>query len=66
MKECITHHFACDCREERFRVLLMDTIMAHSTPDNGNYNWCDEEPCEWCVEAKSLIGHGRPDGKIQS
>lgn len=22
MKECVTHHFACQCREERFRKVL--------------------------------------------
>lgn len=22
MKECVTHHYACECREERFRKLL--------------------------------------------
>ena len=64
VRRCVTHHFACDCREARFRELLEDTIRAHSTPDNGNYNYCDEDPCEWCREAKALIYHGHPDGVI--
>ena len=24
--QCVTHHFACDCREHRFREALMDCI----------------------------------------
>ena len=64
VRRCVTHHFACDCREARFRELLEDTLRAHSTPDNGNYNYCDEDPCEWCREAKALIYHGHPDGVI--
>ena len=64
VRRCVTHHFACDCREARFRELLEDTLRAHSTPGNGNYNYCDEDPCEWCREAKSLIYHGHPDGVI--
>lgn len=22
MRDCVTHHYACECREERFRKLL--------------------------------------------
>ena len=58
-KQCTTCHFACACREERFKALLEDTLLAHKTPDNGNYNWCDEDPCAWCVEAADLIYGGR-------
>lgn len=47
-------HPTTDCREARFRELLEATIMSHATPDNGNYNYCDEHPCEWCREAKAL------------
>jgi len=64
VRRCLTHHFACDCREARFRELLEDTIRAHSTPDNGNYNECDKDPCAWCEEAKALIYHGHPDGVL--
>lgn len=64
VRRCVTHHFGCDCREARFRELLEDTIRAHSTPDNGNYNECDKDPCAWCEEAKALIYHGHPDGVI--
>jgi len=56
VKTCTTHHHACDCREARFRDLLEDTLQAHATPDNGNYNYCDEDPCAWCLEAKDLLG----------
>jgi hypothetical protein len=59
IKQCTTCHFACVCREERFKALLEDTLRAHKTPDNGNYNWCDEDPCAWCVEASDLIYGGR-------
>lgn len=66
VRRCTAHHFACDCREARFRELLEDTILAHSTPDNGNYNECDKDPCAWCHEAKALIHHGHPDGKFRA
>jgi len=66
VRRCVTHHFACDCREARFRELLEDTIRAHSTPDNGNYNECDKDPCAWCKDAKALIYHGHPDGVLYS
>lgn len=62
VRRCVSHHFACDCREARFKALLEDTIRAHSTPDNGDYNECDKDPCAWCKEAKALIYHGHPDG----
>lgn len=26
VRPCVTHHFACDCREERFRRALADAI----------------------------------------
>ena len=58
-KQCTTCHFACACREERFKALLEDTLLAHKTPDNGNYNWCDEDPCAWCIEASDLLYGGR-------
>jgi hypothetical protein len=64
VRRCTSHHFACDCREARFAELLEDTIRAHSTPDNGNYNECDKDPCMWCVEAKALIYHGHPEEVI--
>jgi len=64
IRRCTTHHFACDCREARFKELLEDTLRAHSTPDNGAYNECDKDPCAWCEEAKALLYHGHPDGKF--
>lgn len=57
---CVEHHLACACREARLRALLEDTILSHSTPDNGNYNECEKDPCAWCIEAKDLINPGHP------
>lgn len=63
-QRCINHHFACDCRETRFRNLLEEVIRQHSDPGSAEYNECDKSPCAWCLEAKALIYHGRPNGVL--
>jgi hypothetical protein len=57
-KECTTHHFACDCREEKFKELERENAalraaledIAESTPAYHNaadfqraYVWCKEQ-----------------------
>jgi hypothetical protein len=66
VRRCVTHHFACDCREARFRELLEDVIWKHSDSNSPEYNECDKDPCAWCEEAKALIYHGHPEGKLSS
>lgn len=62
--KCTNHHFACECREDRIRELLEDVMRCHSTPDDGNYNECDKDPCAWCIEALAVIAHGHPEGVL--
>ena len=47
-KQCTTCHFACACREERFRVLIDKAMIDHLMPE------------EWRKEAVDLLYGGRP------
>lgn len=38
------------------KELLLEVVQLHSDPDISEYNECDKAPCEWCVQAKRLIG----------
>jgi len=55
-RRCTTHYYACDCREAIMRQLLGEIMSEHSDPDDPNYNECDLDPCQWCIEAQALIG----------
>lgn len=55
MKECVTHHHACDCREEKTTGLLVEIMRQHADPDDDQYNECDLKLCAWCEEAERLI-----------
>lgn len=35
--------------------LLQDVMNVHSDPDSGGYNYCDDDPCQWCINAKSVL-----------
>ena len=61
VRRCVSHHFACDCREAAFAELLKDVMQLHSDPNGAQYNECDTAPCSWCEEAKRLMLHGHPD-----
>ena len=61
VRRCVSHHFACDCREDAFAKLLKDVMQLHSDPNGAQYNECDTDPCAWCEEAKRLMFHGHPD-----
>lgn len=47
IKQCTTCHFACACREERFRVLIDKAMIDHHMPE------------EWRKEAVDLLYGGR-------
>jgi hypothetical protein len=47
-KQCTTCHFACACREERFKALIYAAMNHHHMPE------------EWRKEAVDLIYGGRP------
>ena len=34
-KECITHHFACDCREEKFKELELENAALREALDSA-------------------------------
>ena len=56
VRTCVTHHYACDCREDAMRVLLKEVMWWHSDPTLAEYNGCDKEPCMWCENAKRMLG----------
>jgi hypothetical protein len=48
--------------------LLREVMQSHADPTDPNYNQCDTSPCQWCEDAKKLIGpnaehHARPEAK---
>jgi len=47
MKQCTTHHYACDCREELIRIVCQSLIGAHGMK-------C---ACIGCEAARKLIRH---------
>ena len=55
-KRCTTHHYACDCREVLMCRLLEEVMQSHADQTDPGYNGCDTEPCQWCTDARSLIG----------
>jgi len=36
-------------------ALLREVMDWHRDPDNGAYNKCEDEPCEWCVAAARVV-----------
>ena len=61
-KQCVTHHFACDCREEKFKELERENAALREdkerldwllTGDGGFWvNWMYEKD-EWTPELKA-------------
>ena len=57
--ECVTHHYACDCREERFRIMeknnaaLMKVLEAFDKlSDAVRWSW-DGQRAHYTLEQKS-------------
>ena len=60
MKECTTHHHACDCREEKMLLICRQIMREHNelkkfTAGFGNVAMCD---CPACRSAIDLYGEG--------
>ncbi len=36
--------------------LLREILTEHADPQSPNYNECDTDPCEWCVNARWWVG----------
>jgi hypothetical protein len=58
MKNCVTHHYACDCREALIKELLEEIVYIHGNPNEFGYNECDKpgEQCDWCRKARIILG----------
>ena len=41
---------------QKTRPLLQETVNEHRDPLYEVYNGCDLAPCQWCVEARELLG----------
>lgn len=35
--------------------LVAEARMRHADPDSGEYNWCEDDPCNWCVRANRVL-----------
>lgn len=42
--------------------LLKEVREWHSDPESVDYNWCDVDPCQWCVEADKVINADQRGG----
>jgi len=51
-KKCTTHHFACDCREEKIRILSEEWLSRCVTLLTGDGDECN---CDICQIAKKLL-----------
>ena len=70
---CEDKVFTHDVRYVRWDLverLLIDVMRNHSSPDNGDYNYCDEDRCQWCEWASELfpensfIASGKTDDRV--
>ncbi len=40
--------------------LLREVMDWHADPESNEYNECDTAPCDWCSQARRVIGGERP------
>jgi hypothetical protein len=38
------------------KILLSEGMSRHADPESGEYNRCDEAPCNWCERVKEWVG----------
>lgn len=55
MKECITHHYACDCREEKMLLIARQLVKEHNelkkfTAGFGKIQTCNCPACQAAIE----------------
>lgn len=59
MKDCVTHHHGCDCREGRIGLLIREVMDSHATDSDH-----ESDTCDWCKRAKELgFSASLPSGK---
>ncbi len=60
MKECTTHHYACDCREEKMLLICRQLIKEHNELKKFMAGFVKYEMCHCpaCVAAMRLYGEG--------
>lgn len=54
MRECITHHFACDCREDRINKLVEALTQIAAYDDGPEVTTAFDEPHAARVARKAL------------
>ena len=52
MKKCETHHYACDCREEKLQAICIEVLGRHEW-DTGGKGRCQ---CWMCKSIRELYG----------
>lgn len=59
MKDCVTHHHGCDCREGRIGLLIREVMDSHATDSDH-----ESDTCDWCKRAKEIgFSASLPSGK---
>ena len=58
MRKCITHHFSCDCREEKIQYICRWLRREHDELKNFLSGFGKKEPCDCpaCEAIRELYG----------
>ena len=54
MKQCTTHSFACDCREEKFRKIEKENEILLKTVEHYASEWNQINPRKACEALEKL------------
>lgn len=52
-KECVTHHHACDCREEKFKQLEQENAALRA--DKERLDWLDQKIVSSWLDGKDFV-----------
>lgn len=61
-KQCVTHHFACDCREEKFKQLEQENAALRTYKANTTIRITalEKENAMWVQTVHRLLKEAQP------
>lgn len=62
-KECVTHHFACDCREEKFKQLEQENAALRADKERLA-NAAKEVLASYILTVREETGHPCPENLV--